>query len=232
MKILLVCEDDEVASCISSAFDDIGKCSVITYHYLLKALDNAQEIAPDAVIINAVDYPLHWKTFVQYLKCMGISTVTVLYVGRSFSEEDSQKARMLGVSLTFCSTDDFDSLRHIASEVLRLAQEKKTLSSINDDRSAFDNNDSTPYTENTSNALALIFTHPYNDAFIIGKVVSIDGEKVVFAPDFPVLVDCLIAGDILKEVSYKQDGLMHCSKATIESSECDGETLTLMLESA
>lgn len=222
MKILIVCEDDEVASCITKAFCDANECDVIVYNYLLKALDNVLEIAPDAVIINAIDYPMHWKAFVQYMACMDINAVTALYVDRAFSKEESQIARLLGISLIFCSIDDMECLDHIALEVLRLAQEANA---------AIGTAKTSPSAPSLYCPSSLIFSHPSNGAFVIGEVISFDGNTAIFAPDLPDLVDGIKAGDAINEVSYKKDGVMHSASSVVQSIESGGAALTLLLTS-
>ncbi len=34
---------------------------LIHYRTPLKAMDNLEEISPDAIIINTIDFPRHWK---------------------------------------------------------------------------------------------------------------------------------------------------------------------------
>lgn len=254
MKILVVSEDEEVASALSRAIANEAK-DAITYRYLLKAMDNAVEISPDAVIINAVDYPRHWKVLLSYMKCMSLNPVAALYIPRTFDGDDDKEATALGVFLTFCSVDDEDALAHVVQDVIKQAGE--TAQGIGDagdrrqeggdsgstrDRGeeAVDSGEGALGAESGAlstadgavldagrlplaaqqatippSPLPLIFTHPKTGAFVTGSVLSFDGENAVFCPDRCDMAASLFAGDVINELSYKKNGIMYSSKATI-----------------
>ena len=67
MKALLIADDDDVIKKIQTALSDDG-FDVITYRWLLKALDNIEEISPEAIIVSASSYPRHWKILAQFAK--------------------------------------------------------------------------------------------------------------------------------------------------------------------
>ena len=67
MKALLVLEDKEKLSLLNKKLTETGY-DTICYQWLLKALDNIEEIAPHLIFISAIDYPRHWKTFVQHVR--------------------------------------------------------------------------------------------------------------------------------------------------------------------
>ncbi len=67
MKALLVVEDDAIADAVRYYLQPLG-LDVIRYRDPLKALDNLDEINPDAVIMSARDFPRHWKTIVVNLR--------------------------------------------------------------------------------------------------------------------------------------------------------------------
>jgi len=78
------------------------------YRWLLKALDNIEEIRPDIVVVNASDYPRHWKTLTQFIKSgiAGKIPDVILYVPKSFSETEKMKAQKLGIKGIFDSCDE------------------------------------------------------------------------------------------------------------------------------
>lgn len=74
---------------------------VIRYTWLLKALDNLEEIAPNRIYVNALDYPRHWKTLVQYTNGNFIEKKPEIYLYGidNFDEEEKEKAQCLHVKL-------------------------------------------------------------------------------------------------------------------------------------
>ena len=106
MKALLIADDDDVIKKIQTALSDDG-FDVITYRWLLKALDNIEEISPEAIIVSASSYPRHWKTLAQFAKSeiTGFLPKIVLYSERDFSEEDIKKSEILGIDGIFYSVE-------------------------------------------------------------------------------------------------------------------------------
>ena len=67
MKAVLIAETTEVIDGYKSFLEENG-IDVIVYRWLLKALDNLEEIKPHIVMISVTDFPRHWKTLTQYAK--------------------------------------------------------------------------------------------------------------------------------------------------------------------
>lgn len=98
MKTLVIADNDEIVKDILCTLDKKGMDSIV-YRWLLKALDNLEEISPDLIIISAFEYPRHWKTLVQFCKS-GITRkipVFILYRQEEISEEELNKEKALGV---------------------------------------------------------------------------------------------------------------------------------------
>ncbi len=183
MKALLIAEDDEVILNISTALRNSGY-DVIVYRWLLKALDNVEEIAPDVVIISTAEYPRHWKTFAQFA-ASGIGGSVpriILHNGRPLSEEDKQKARTLNVAGTFSGCDE-DGLTEL-KDILKSAGLKTEISI---EKSAYQ----------------LVFSNPSDDTFVTGSVVSYTGNEVKFKADFKYHVENLKKGMIIKYATFK-----------------------------
>ncbi len=119
MKALLVADNSLVIDNVSTVLKTAGY-DIITYHALLKALDNIEEISPHLIVISTKEYPRHWKTLAQYATVpMGTYTPQViLYTGGEFSKEDQDKAAALHVRGYFKSVDvdGLDELRTILSQ--------------------------------------------------------------------------------------------------------------------
>ena len=121
MKAVIICNNEDVIEKVSSEVSKAGY-EIIAYRWLLKALDNFIEISPHLVIISAVDYPRHWKTFIQYAKSGIIKQHIdfILFTGKGFSEEELTKAKILKIKGTFSGVDS------AGLDELRLALEKKS----------------------------------------------------------------------------------------------------------
>ena len=119
MKALLVADNGLVIDNVSTVLKTAGY-DIITYHALLKALDNIEEISPHLIVISTKEYPRHWKTLAQYATVpMGTYVPQViLYTGGEFSKEDQNKAAALHVRGFFKSVDveGLDELRAILSQ--------------------------------------------------------------------------------------------------------------------
>lgn len=174
MKALVIADDENVISRITTILEQLG-CDYIVYRWLLKALDNVEEIAPHLVIISTRDYPRHWKTFVQY--AAGIeqnkAPKVILYTDKDFSQDEKKKAQYLGVNGILpaeCSDKDFAV---IVKQTIESFTVKKTVQS---DKNSSDKNSSA---KNSS----FIFTSPVDHSFVTGTIESYDGTKLVFKTD-------------------------------------------------
>ena len=115
MKALLIADDDIVIEKIKASLTDEGY-DVITYRWLIKAMDNVEEIAPEVIVISASSYPRHWKTLVQFVQSGigGVIPKVVLYAEREFNDDDLRKSfvfpdrLMKNIDFTDVSFDNFD----------------------------------------------------------------------------------------------------------------------------
>lgn len=107
MKVLLISDNQTDLNKIDSFLKSNGYDTII-YHWLLKALDNIEEISPDVTVVSAYDYPRHWKTLAQFQNS-GIArnnSSLILYVPKDFSDDEKKKAEALGVKGFFDSCDE------------------------------------------------------------------------------------------------------------------------------
>ena len=106
MKALVISERPEIIDFVSPLLKDKG-FDIIHYKWIIKALDNIEEIQPDLIVLNAGEYPRHWKTLAGFVQSgIGGNDVKVyLYETTPLSQDDAKKADGLGV-LSFI--DDFD----------------------------------------------------------------------------------------------------------------------------
>lgn len=174
MKLLLVTSKADTRNRIFSHFSMLGY-DIISYDNPLKALDNLNEILPEAVLFNAEDFPRHWKPFLQVLRQLlpREKSVFIILKGESFNDEEAVKAGSLSVSgvisENFDSDEEIQQLENILSRYLI----------HNDSRG--------PRRLNTgiSNDVEFLFNHPFNFKLITGNVTDVSFDGFRFEPDLP-----------------------------------------------
>lgn len=126
MKALIISDDTKVSTALDFFFKS-KKFDTIIYKWLLKALDNIEEIRPDCVILSSSEYPRHWKTLVQFLKSgLGGNKIAVfLYEPSPLSKEDEEKAALLGINgyITNFENDQLNALSGAIDEYFDIKQE-------------------------------------------------------------------------------------------------------------
>ena len=106
MKALLIADNKTAIDNVSQILESAGY-DVIIYKWLIKALDNIEEICPHLIIVNAKDYPRHWKTLTQFASTSfgSYKPAVIVYAEGGLDEEEAQKAKALGVRGVFESVD-------------------------------------------------------------------------------------------------------------------------------
>ncbi|HAH62249.1 MAG TPA: hypothetical protein DCL73_09160 [Treponema sp.] len=216
MKAVIISDDDDVIGKINNVLT-ARNFDTIIYRWLLKALDNVEEIRPDVVVISTCDYPRHWKTFAQFVKSGigGTEPQIILYTPAFFPASETEKASMLGIKGTFSSVDEAGLERFTSI----LNADKTTIATPQSGKNAEPS--SVPAQKKQ---YGMIFTHPKTEAFVTGTVLSYDGERIEFAPDVPQLAERLAPGDHISEVSLKTGNSCSYSSADIVST---GKTILL-----
>ena len=166
MKALIISEDENVYSVLNSVLQKAGYDTII-YKWLLKALDNIEEIRPDCIVVSSSEYPRHWKTLVQFVKSgIGGDEVEVyLYEPNPMSSEDEEKARVLGI------TDYFTSLEPGVLEGIfgKTEEHLPTVENIVQ---------SEPEKEEEKNEGHYMFTHPVSGKYVSGKFFEYNGTTL------------------------------------------------------
>lgn len=253
MKALVICDDEDALQKIRAHLLSRG-VEAAAYRWFLKALDNIEEIEPDFAIINASEYPRHWKTLAQYLKSGAVKKPCglVLYAPAKLSAEEEKKADALDVAGTLgsCEEDELKKLDAIiqggapgAEKSAETATEKSGAqpgegrkengagAQAADGRNAAAGAkikiDAPAVAENGFNKIdALIFTHPKSGAFVTGNVVSADAGLVEFKADVPALASGLGA-EMRVALSYRREGKCESGSATIAKA---GDSMLLKLD--
>ena len=104
MKALLISESDEILNSYAAFFKEAGY-DTLCYRWLLKAMDNLEEIEPQLVFIDGFGYPRHWKTLAQYIKT-SFKNAPLMLLAADLSEEEAKKADCLDVHCIRGSIDD------------------------------------------------------------------------------------------------------------------------------
>ena len=113
MKALLISESDEILNSYAAFFKEAGY-DTVCYRWLLKAMDNLEEIEPLVVFIDGFGYPRHWKTLAQYIKT-SFKNAPLVLLAADLSEEETKKADCLDVHCIRGSIDDEQTRRNILS---------------------------------------------------------------------------------------------------------------------
>ena len=199
MKALIVSDALQESLSIQSAMEGMGY-DTICYRWLLKALDNLEEIQPHVIVINAVDYPRHWKVLVQHCKCnLKSQPKVILLTPVDFEDEEAEKAHHLGVCgcIAGAQQEHLDRLQQL-------------LEGRDDRRAAEQEASRTAATE-----AAILFVHPDEGTLYSGHLIQQRDNLYSMAPDRPV---ALKAGDIISDGSIKSaEGIRSVQAQVLET---------------
>jgi hypothetical protein len=192
MKALLLIESDRIADIARFYLKPLG-FEAIRYRNPVKAIDNLEEIQPDAIVMSARDFPRHWKVLAQAVRAERNKNecVIVLLKGESFPLEEVAKASHIGVNGVV--KDDLDDRR----EQGRFQQLLKRYMVVDDERAA-DRIMPSPW-----DRLDFMFSHPFSLAPIAGRLEAISPTGLSFVPDTPALAFDLSAGQIIEDCSMR-----------------------------
>lgn len=191
MKALLIADSDNAARTISGFITSYG-FDIIRYRSALKAIENIEEIAPNAIFISTGDFPRHWKTIVQYVRSDTDkdTTIVILLINERFTADDADKAVHIGVqaiiSDTLTASNDEHQLRELFSRY----------KPVSPGTNAYIYN-------NISERSVFLFTNPLNDTIITGKVDFLSTTEIKFRPDAPSVTAELSCGEIIENCSLK-----------------------------
>lgn len=213
MKAIIISDQNEIIEKLDETLVTSGFDTII-YRWLLKALDNIEEIRPDLVIVSANEYPRHWKTITQFIKSGigGDKTKVFLLTQTPLDETEKDKAVALGVKGFFNGIDNssITVLKNLISDNYDVQEKFNgtiesqetddlfTVSEIIEDsgKAIFD-----------SNTASLIFVNPHSGKMITGSVLSYDAmnKTVEVKPEYFEAVTELKAGDKLETVTFEID---------------------------
>lgn len=194
MKALIIVEDDTVSELIKYYIKPLG-LDIIHYRDPIKALDNLEEIQPDAVVMSAKDFPRHWKAIAVDIRASKLKTdcAIILLKGDFFSFEEAAKASFLGINGVL-KEDLTDK-----AEVSRFQSILKRYIDVDDSRSR-------RIAVKPSDRLGLLFTCPENSMLISGSIDNISVGGLSFIADQTAFVSELEPGTVIKDASIRVDG--------------------------
>jgi hypothetical protein len=172
MKLLLVLGSGESYEQIAHYIKPLG-FELIWYRYVLKAMDNVDEVDPMAIIVSARDFPRHWKILVQFVRSQRPKETCPIIVlkGDDFPLEETSKAFFLGVSgMVTESLEDpveIDRLQGILGRYVPVDEKRKS---------------HRVYTEAGSRNFGLLISNPVTHAIIPGEVKTISVTGLSFSP--------------------------------------------------
>jgi hypothetical protein len=192
MKALFLIESDRIADIARFYLRPLG-FETIRYRNPIKAVDNLEEIDPDAIIISARDFPRHWKVIAGMVRNVKNKDqcVIVLLKGDAFSIDEAAKAAHLGINGVV--KDDLDDRK----EQSRFQQLLKRYIVVDEER-ASERIQPSPWDK-----LDFIFSHPRSLAPISGRLELISSTGLSFVPDSPALVADLFTGELIEDCSMR-----------------------------
>lgn len=98
MKALVISDRQEIIDFVSPLLKAKG-FDLIHYRWIIKALDNIEEIQPDVIVLSAMEYPRHWKTLAGFVQSgIGGNDVKMyLYDTEPLPQEEAKKSSDLGL---------------------------------------------------------------------------------------------------------------------------------------
>ena len=188
MKALIISEDQKVYDTLNRTLQNAGYDTII-YKWLLKALDNIEEIRPDCIVVSSSEYPRHWKTLVQFVKSgIGGDDVQVyLYEPNPMSSEDEGKARILGITDYFTSLESTDLEKIFgkkenvqeetepAAETVPADETVPTVENVPTVDSVIPSDEKAQEKTDTGH---FMFTHPVTHKFVAGKYFDYNGKTM------------------------------------------------------
>lgn len=109
MKAVIIAESENIIEEFSQYYKENGY-DIIVYRWLMKAMDNIEEIDPDLIFINAEEYPRHWKVLCQYVAGLNKNPKIVLYSSSVLNDENKNKAKILNIDSVINSSEDLQEI--------------------------------------------------------------------------------------------------------------------------
>jgi uncharacterized protein TP_0454 len=188
--MVLVSESQDKSKTLVKFFKE-QSIDIIHYSSPMKALDNLAEIRPDAIVIDTIDFPRHWKVITQYVRYSNSKNdvVVILIVNGLFSAFEVDKAISIGVQGIINIDTPNEVVVNNIKDIL-----SKYKSATFKTRQDFDE-------EFSSSDCSFLFVEPETDCIVTGKVKDLHSDSLLFIPD--VDTEGVDKDDVLKNCSLK-----------------------------
>jgi hypothetical protein len=155
-----------------------------------KVVDSIDEIQPDMVLFNAVDFPRHWKPILKLLReRLSKEQAVFVILAKNPPYEEAAKATYLGAN------GIIDANLPEKKQMQRLEELYRRYGSLKDKR-RFQR-----LIPTQADNLKLVFSHPRTLAIVTGSLVEISIKGASFYPD-----DTSLTADL-----HRDDALAHCT---------------------
>jgi len=192
MKLLLVLGDDNTHKLLENYVKPLG-FELIRYSHVIKAMDNIDEINPNAIIISARDFPRHWKVMVQFVRNERSKETCPIIIlkGENFAVEEASKASFLGVSgivtETMENSTEISRLQGILGRYMPVDEKRQTHRLYIEPWQRF----------------AFVFTRPGDHVLVTGEIKDISTGGLSFLPDNSSLLKDMALNMEMEECSLR-----------------------------
>lgn len=237
MKALIISEANDIIDEFTEYYKT-QNYDIIKYRWLMKALDNIEEIAPDLIFINATEYPRHWKILCQYIKGFEKKVKIVLYTANPLSNEEKEKAECLQIDSIVNSTEDLeevctitdicqDSEENLPENENIIEQEQSEIVEIHEEEKIEETVEQPTLleTKTETKICKFLFSNPENLVLITGKVKSFNDSKLIFLPDNPEDTANIAVDTIIKKCTLKVDDKINTVDVKIVKNDSQMELL-------
>lgn len=233
MKALIISDANDIINEFTEYYKS-QNYDVIVYRWLMKALDNIEEIDPDLIFVNATEYPRHWKILSQYVKGIDKNPKIVLFSSLPLSNEDREKAECLQIDSIVNSTEDLEEVCTITDicqdseenlpETENIIEQELTDSKINQEDEQIEKVLEQPTLPETK-ICKFLFSNPENLVLITGKVESFNDSKLIFLPDNPEDTENLLVDTIIKKCTLKVENQINTVDVKVIKNDTEIEFL-------
>jgi hypothetical protein len=192
MKMLMVAASDQYTADLAYHLKPLG-FELERISDPVRALEELEEIDPQAILCNAADFPRHWKALVKLgrEKKNKEELIFILVAPRNFDLDEAAKAAHLGVNGIIGEnlTDK--------QELFRLEELVRRYHSVKDKRSF------QRLVPSEVDILGFAFTHPLRLSLVMGTLREISIQGASFYPTQPSAVSDLPVGHEIHDCSLK-----------------------------
>lgn len=237
MKALIISDANDIINEFTEYYKS-QNYDVIVYRWLMKALDNIEEIDPDLIFVNATEYPRHWKILSQYVKGIDKNPKIVLFSSLPLSNEDREKAECLQIDSIVNSTEDLEEVCTITDicqdseenlpETENIIEQELTDSKINQEDEQIEKvleQPTLPEIKTEIKVCKFLFSNPVNLVLITGKVESFNDSKLIFLPDNPEDTENLLVDTIIKKCTLKVENQINTVDVKVIKNDTEIEFL-------